>query len=103
MKIIHIRESASAFAEDKDVAQRIRIKELRPNLKKGHVVEIDFTGVEGATQSFVHAMISDLIRSEGQGVLDLIRFRGCNKAVRYVIEIVVEYSQLGIEEENGAE
>ena len=95
MKTITVNQRASSFAEDKDVAAEIRESDLRPTLRDGKKLRLDFRGVEGATQSFVHAMISDLIRREGPAVLDRIEFKNCNASVRSVIEIVVEYSQLG--------
>jgi len=91
---IQIRRRASAFAEDKDLAAVIREKDLKPAIDRGERVRFDFDGVEGATQSFVHAMLSEVIRTQGAGVLDRIEFTNCNPPVRSVIEIVAEYSQL---------
>lgn len=95
MITIQIRERASPFAEDKDLAAAIRERDLRPALDQGERVRLDFRGVEGATQSFVHAMLSELIRKRGASILDRIDFANCNPTIRSVIEIVVEYSQLG--------
>jgi hypothetical protein len=95
VKIVRILGRSGIFAEDKDVAAGIREKEIRTALMKGEKVRLDFRGVDGATQSFVHAMISELIRTQGPNVLERIEFKGCIPTVRSVIEIVVEYSQLG--------
>ena len=54
---------------------------------------LDFENVEGATQSFIHALISDLIRKYGAEVLDLIEFKHCNSTIRAIITIVTEYMQ----------
>lgn len=94
MIVIRIRQKAGVFAEDKDVAASIRDQELKPAIERGDKVRFDFTEVEGATQSFVHALISEPIRKNGSGVLDKIEFKKCNPTVRSVVEIVVEYSQL---------
>ena len=94
MIVIAIRERAGAFAEDKDVAASIRDGELKPAIERGENVRLDFTDVGGATQSFVHAFISEPIRKNGSGVLDKVEFKKCNPTVRSVVEIVVEYSQL---------
>ncbi len=94
MITVGIRQRAGAFAEDKDVAAKIRDQELKPAIERGGKVRLDFTGVDGATQSFVHALISEPIRRNGSGVLDKIEFKKCNPTVRSVVEIVVEYSQL---------
>lgn len=94
MKIINIRDRAGSFAEDKDIAAAMREKDLRPAIESGQKVRLDFTDVDGATQSFIHALISQLIRKKGAKVLDSIEFKKCNPTVRSIIEIVVEYSQL---------
>ena len=88
-----VRERAGAFAEDKDIAASIREKELKPQLQAGRRVRIDFAGVTGATQSFVHAMLSELIRAIGPEVLDRLEFKSCSPAVRAIIGIVCDYSQ----------
>ncbi len=93
---IRIYDLAGAFAENKDIAADIREHSVRPALETGEKVVIDFTGVEGATQSFVHALVADLIRTRGAKVLERIDFRACNKTVRSIVAIVAEYSQLDL-------
>jgi hypothetical protein len=93
VRIVAIAERAGSFAENKDVARSIRVEELEPALASGEEVRLDFGGVELATQSFVHALISSVIRARGADVLDHIDFRDCSETVQGVIEIVVEYSQ----------
>ena len=81
------------FAENKDLARNIRIKKIIPALEKGEEVTLDFKDIDSATQSFVHALISDLIRRYGAEVLDKIYFKNCNETVKKIIQIVVEYMQ----------
>ena len=81
------------FAENKDLARKIRIEKIIPQLEKGEEIVLDFTGVESTTQSFIHALISDLIRNYGADVLDKISFKGCNDSVKKIISIVVDYMQ----------
>lgn len=90
--IIDIRSRAGSFAQDKDEARRIRL-ELLPALERKEEIILDFTGVEGATQSFIHALISDLLRKRGATVLDQIGFKGCEPTVKKIIEVVVDYMQ----------
>jgi hypothetical protein len=94
MNIIRILEQAGSFAEDKDVAADLRQKILMPALERGEDLQVDFEGVEGATQSFIHAMISEIVRRMGGDILERIEFRNCSATVRSVIEIVAEYSQI---------
>jgi hypothetical protein len=97
MTIIRIKSRAGEFAEDKDVAADIRSVTIMPTIYSGGNVCLDFSGVQGATQSFVHALICDTIRTYGTGVLDRIEFKACNPTIKTVIEIVVEYSQHGLD------
>ncbi len=90
---IDMKERAGSFAQDKDAAKRIREEELMPALDQEQEIILDFTGVEGATQSFIHALISDLIRKRGAGVLDQLLFKGCEPTIQKVIEVVVDYMQ----------
>ena len=94
MTTISVKERMGIFAEDKDVAQGIRENELRPVLSAGKKVCIDFTGVEGVTQSCLHAMVRGLIHDLGVDTWDRILFKGCNPSVKGIIAIVCEYSQL---------
>jgi len=81
------------FAENKDLARDIRLKKIIPALKDNQEIVLDFEGVDSATQSFVHALISDLIRKYGSDVLDKIVFKSCNETIRKIISIVIEYMQ----------
>ena len=80
------------FAEDKDQAAAVRDNQIRSLLKRGKNVILDFSGITLATQSFVHALISDILRSEGEGILKRIYFHGCVPGVRGIVETVVQYS-----------
>ncbi len=93
MTQIRIVEQVGPFAEDKDAARQLRTEILAPELKKGRAVTLDFSGVQGATQSFVHALVSHEIRESKGAVLDKIRFKGCSPSVRKIVRIVAEYSQ----------
>jgi len=95
IEIILLPKSGS-FAENKDVAKELRTNEIEPALKKDGEVTINFKGVESATQSFVHALISDLIRQNGSEVLDKISFKNCNEKIQKIISIVTDYMQEGI-------
>ncbi|MFA6030227.1 MAG: STAS-like domain-containing protein [Elusimicrobiota bacterium] len=95
MKTIGIQVRAGAFAENKDIARDLRVGEIVPALEKGEDVILDFAGVDATTQSFIHALISDLIRKHGSDVLDRLEFKSCNETVRKIITIVVDYMQEG--------
>ncbi|KKP69198.1 MAG: hypothetical protein UR66_C0001G0080 [Candidatus Moranbacteria bacterium GW2011_GWE1_35_17] len=95
MKNIKLFERVGSFAENKDIARDIRIKEIIPAIESGKRVVLDFSNIDAATQSFVHALISDLIRKYGNDILDKIDFKSCNKNVQKIIMIVSDYMQEG--------
>ena len=83
------------FAENKDTARDIRIKQILPSLDQGEEVILDFLGITAATQSFVHALISDVVRKYSDEVYDRIEFKGCSPSVRQIIDIVADYMDDG--------
>jgi len=96
MKQIDIFDKAGEFAENKDVARDIRVDEIIPALERNEKVILNFEHVGAATQSFIHALISDVLRKYGIDVLDHIIFKSCNETIKEIINIVVEYMQEGI-------
>jgi len=96
MKKIIIFDRAGAFAENKDTAKHIRTTEIIPALTQGKEITLDFDKVDATTQSFIHALISDILRNYGVSVLDRIFFKSCNTTVEKIIGIVVEYMQEGM-------
>jgi len=81
------------FAENKDIARKIRLESILPALYANEDVFLDFTDVDSATQSFIHALISDAIRKKGIDALDRIYFKNCSETVKKIINIVVDYMQ----------
>lgn len=96
MKNIKLFERVGSFAENKDIARDIRIKEIIPSIENGRDIVIDFDNIDATTQSFIHALISDLIRKYGNEILDKINFKSCNENVKKIIMIVTDYMQEGI-------
>jgi hypothetical protein len=94
MKIIKVFKFAGEFAENKDVARRMRTKSIVPSLKKGGDIILDFDKVGSVTQSFIHALLSELMREFGPEVLDKVTFKNCNENVKGIINIVVDYMQI---------
>jgi beta-phosphoglucomutase-like phosphatase (HAD superfamily) len=97
MITVKIRDLTAEFAEDKDAAAQIREEQIRPALKRQETVVLDFSGVTLATQSFVHALISDILRTFGVSALEHLEFKKCVKGVRGIVETVVQYSLEGLE------
>ncbi|MBU0456862.1 MAG: STAS-like domain-containing protein [Nanoarchaeota archaeon] len=93
MKTIKLFPVTGSFAENKDVARDIRVKEIIPSIDKNEEVTLDFKYVDSATQSFIHALISDIIRNYGIEILDKIFFKNCSDTVKKIINIVTDYMQ----------
>ena len=93
MKQIRLFRVVGSFAENKDLARDIRIKRIVPALENNEKIILDFTGVDSATQSFIHALISEIMRRWGDDVLDNVYFENCNETIQKIINIVVEYMQ----------
>lgn len=89
---MRVSKQTGSFAGDKDAAALIRDEYIRPTLRRGKPVVLDFAGVDLATQSFIHALIAAIVR-EDPSHLDSMTFKNCNDSVRSLIEIVVEYAQ----------
>lgn len=88
------RIGQKVFAENKDIGQEIRVKDIMPQLAIDEEVILNFEHVEKASQSFIHSLVGDPIRVYGvDKTLKLIAFKSCSNAVKQMIGIVVEYMQ----------
>lgn len=94
MIIINLFEKTGSFAEDKDVARNIRLNLINPSIIKKEEIILDFINIESITQSFMHALISEVIRKNGPEILDSIYFKNCNKNVKNIVNIVADYMQV---------
>lgn len=90
--IIKIAERCGVFAENKDIARKIRETCLKPTLKTRASIILDFEGVDSTTQSFIHVLISGVIQTHDINILDRLEFRSCSLAVKSLIATVVNYS-----------
>lgn len=98
MTTIGIQKNTGKFAENKDVARDLRTKELLPALHRGEKITIDFDGVEVATQSFMHALLSEAIRTFGNDLFEKVEFKNCNESIQQIISVVANYMQESMEE-----
>ena len=98
MKNITLFDKAGSFAQNKDIARDIRLQEIIPALENNNEVILDFQGVNSATQSFIHALISDILRKYGSSILKRLVFKSCNEEIKQIINIVLDYMEEGIKE-----
>ena len=91
--IIHMKERCGSFAEDKDIARDLREKVIKTMLiKSDEFIVLDFSGVESSTQSFIHALISEVFQKKGESALDRFEFRHCSDVIKSIITTVINYS-----------
>jgi len=93
MKEIKLIDYTGSFAENKEIARKLRLETLIPTLESGDELILNFEGVGSATQSFIHALLSDLFRKFGSEVLDMVKFKNCSESVQEVIGAVSDYMQ----------
>lgn len=87
----------STLAEDKDYARELRISTVLPALARGERLLLDFGSVPYATQSFIHALLGEALKRHGDRALELLEFKNCSDQLRDIIELVVDYSLGGFE------
>lgn len=92
-KIIKMQKLAGDFAENKDVAKKMRLEQIMPALSKHNEVILDFDNMNGATQSFIHALISDPIRKFRGVAFKNLFYKNANDNIREIISIVYRYMQ----------
>lgn len=85
-----LRVSVAGFLEDVETAAQVREDQLVPAIKLGQMVIIDFKSVRFATQSFAHALLSDVFRIPGS--LTRLSFLGCTRATEEAVRLVAAYS-----------
>ncbi|OJI09695.1 hypothetical protein BK006_00060 [bacterium CG10_49_38] len=98
--LIEVKDLAGDFAENKDVAKKLRLNKIMPTLADGEEIVLDFSGVSGTTQSFIHALLSEPIRQFRDVALEKIKYKNCSDVVREVIKTVYEYMQESLDSES---
>lgn len=98
---IDMYEQVGDFGEDKDAAAKLRKETIAPLVASKELVILDFSDVTLVTQSFVHALISDVLRINGEGALEYLEFKECTDLVKGIIATVVQYSLDSLDEGGG--
>lgn len=86
---VHVAPDARALAVDRPRARRLADEQVAPLLAEGRSVQLDFSGTRVATQSFCHALLSELFREHGVELLDRVRFIACSAQVEPLIRLAV--------------
>jgi hypothetical protein len=88
----------TGIAEEKEVARLIREDIIKPALREGEEVVIDFNKTEITTQSFIHVLLAEPICRFGEKAVDLLVFKNCTEQIKQIITTVIEYTFMAIEE-----
>jgi hypothetical protein len=101
--LIILPEGVNGFYDDKDEARKLRQKKILPMFEHGDRVVLDFSHVTYSTQSFVHALLGEVLKRYGDSALDNIEFKHCSPQVKSLIELVVDYSLGGFQIQAGSD
>ena len=91
MEII-IEEYTGTFAENKYTAKKLREGLIKPIVYLKEKVTLNFNNIDSTTQSFIHALISEICQKDGEEALEYLEFKSCNKAVKSIVKTVINYS-----------
>jgi hypothetical protein len=95
--VIKLHAGSSGLTDDKDEARKIRKDKILPALESGDPIVIDFTDVQSSTQSFVHALLGEVLHRFRNKALLNLEFRHCSPLMKSLVELVVDYSLGGFE------
>jgi len=99
--IVRLPAGVSGFAEDKDEAKRIRVANILPIFaKKGDSIILDFIDIKYSTQSFIHALLGEVLQRYRESALEKIEFKNCAPQVKSLVRLVVDYSLGGFSTQN---
>lgn len=90
---IKIKDFAGDFGEDKDAARAIRQGQIVPAIERGDEVSLDFGGMSGVTQSFMHALIAEPIMRFRERAFQKLFYFDANEQISEIISIVYRYIQ----------
>ena len=89
---IKIMDFCINFAEDKDIAKAIREDYIIKYIISKEKVILNLKEIDSSTQSFIHALISEIFQKYGETALNLVEFKNCNVAIKSLIATVINYS-----------
>ncbi|HEY5792425.1 MAG TPA: STAS-like domain-containing protein [Chthoniobacterales bacterium] len=87
---LQLTEDFGTLLSDGSRALEYRIARIDPYLTLCEEIVIDFTGVRHANSSFVNALVAGVIEQHGEAALRLLVFKGCNPAIKVLIEAAID-------------
>lgn len=83
---LSLAEEFGPHLADGAMAASFRLRRIEPYVGLANEMVVDFTGVRNANSSFVNALVAGLVEQHGEPVLDRLVFKGCNPAIRVLVE-----------------
>lgn len=96
---VKLHAGIGGFAGNKDEAKDLRLRTILPAFQNGQAVTLDFSEVKNSTQSFVHALLGEVLQRFGESALDKLEFRDCSSQVKSLVQLVVDYSLGGFQKD----
>ncbi len=87
---LSIAEEFGPQLSDGALAARFRQQRIEPYLAICEHVVLDFTRVRNANSSFINALVAGTIEEHGQTAIAKLVFKGCNPALRVLLESAIE-------------
>jgi len=87
---INIRNYFGRYAEDKELADRVRDRYLMPAVDQGKGLILDFDEVVSAPHSFLSALIASPIRDLGMSAYKRIKVRNASPEIRETIDFILD-------------
>ena len=87
---LHIRNYFGRYAEDKELASKIRDRDLMPAVKGGQGLVLDFDGVISAPHSLLNALVSSAIRHFGMTAYKRIKVINAAPEIRETIDFILD-------------
>lgn len=84
---LHDAQTSRKTLSRRESAQPMRAG-IDSHLAEGDVVELDCEGAD-ATQSFMDELVGILVLERGPSVLEQLRFKGCSRDMKAIINFVV--------------
>jgi hypothetical protein len=88
----------TSIAEEKEVARFLREELIKPALRREEEVELNFARAQVVTQSFIHALLAEVICRFEEKALDYLIFAKCSDEAEQVIKTVIDYTFMALDE-----
>ena len=83
------RELGTHLADGARAAE-FRQRRTEPYVDLAREIVLDFTGVRIANSSFINALVARVVEQHGKRVVDRLVLKGCNPAIRVLVETAID-------------